>query len=83
MTMLRMKLTVKQIMEIYANLSLNFRIMEDHEYYDNAMKEFLKYDGTVSFFDSMFIHLMEELEICELVSFDSDFDKVDGIIRIH
>ncbi|MDR3291379.1 MAG: hypothetical protein LBT10_04430 [Methanobrevibacter sp.] len=30
----------------------------------------------------MYISLMKDLEITEIVSFDKDFDKVDRIIRI-
>lgn len=48
-----------------------------------AMETFLKYDGTLSFADSVSIEIMRNLEIDEIVSFDSDFDKVDGVIRIH
>ncbi len=57
----------------YVNKEMNF----------SAIETFLKYDGILSFADSVSIELMRNLEIDEIVSFDSDFDKVDGIIRIH
>lgn len=47
------------------------------------MEQFVKYDGSLSFFDSMYIYLMKKEKIKEIVSFDSDFDKVKGIRRIH
>ncbi|MGZ7136394.1 MAG: type II toxin-antitoxin system VapC family toxin [Methanobacterium sp.] len=65
-------------------------ILDDHEvrYTDkelnfNAIKIFLKYDGTLSFADSVCVEMMKNLGIESIVSFDSGFDKVDGIIRIH
>lgn len=65
-------------------------ILDNHEvrYVDkelsfNSMNTFLKYDGTLSFADSVSVEIMRDLQIERMVSFDSDFDKVDGIMRIH
>ncbi|MBM4241071.1 MAG: PIN domain-containing protein [Euryarchaeota archaeon] len=65
-------------------------ILDNHEvrYVDkelslSAMETFLKFDGTLSFADSVSVELMKNLGIERIVSFDSDFDKVDGIMRIH
>jgi len=65
-------------------------ILDNHEvrYVDkelsfNSMNTFLKYDGTLSFADSVSVEIMKDLQIERMVSFDSDFDKVDGIMRIH
>lgn len=65
-------------------------ILDNHEvrYADkelsfNAMETFLKYDGTLSFADSVSIEMMEDSRIESIVSFDSGFDKVDEVIRIH
>ena len=55
----------------------------DKELIFNAMETFLKYDGTLSFADSVSVEIMKDLGIERIVSFDSDFDKVDGIMRIH
>jgi predicted nucleic acid-binding protein len=44
---------------------------------------FLKYDGTLSLADASSIVIMNNMKISEIVSFDSDFDKVDNINRIH
>lgn len=81
-TLLRLKLNTNEIMEIYNGLNSNFNVINDTAYYDNAMREFLKYDGTISFFDSMYIYLMKKLEIHEIVSFDNDFDNKKNIVRI-
>jgi uncharacterized protein len=65
-------------------------IMDNHEvvYVDKdasfrAVETFLKYDGVLSFADSVSVELMKRFNVDSIVSFDSDFDKVDGIYRIH
>ncbi|MEG3224603.1 MAG: nucleic acid-binding protein [Methanobacteriales archaeon Met13] len=65
-------------------------ISDNHEvkYVDNelslrAMNTFLQYDGVLSFADAISLELMKAFKIDTIVSFDSDFDKVDGIVRIH
>ena len=50
---------------------------------DKAIETFLKYDGTLSFADSVSIEIMRQKGISEIASFDRDFDKVKGIIRIY
>jgi predicted nucleic acid-binding protein len=61
----------------------NHIIYNADEIYDEIMLDYLKYDGTLSFADSSAITIMKKLDIHEIYSFDSDFDKVDNIIRIH
>lgn len=51
--------------------------------YDEAIQTYLKYDGTLSLVDVVSLELMKMFNFQEIVSFDSDFDKVNGIIRIH
>ena len=83
MTVLKNKLKTKEIREIYRNFPNFFHILEDSTHYDEAMMEFVKYDSSISFFDAMYVALMKKEGIDEIVSFDSDFDKVDSIVRIH
>ena len=82
-TVLKNKLPTKDIREIYNNIPYIFEVIDDSELYDGAMNEFIKYDSNISFFDSMYVHIMKEKNISEIVSFDSDFDRVNGIIRLH
>lgn len=82
-TILKNKLNTKDIREIYRNLPNMFKIIEDMYFFDEAMGIFIKYDSEISFFDSMYIFLMKKENIIKLVSFDHDFDRVEGIIRIH
>lgn len=80
-TLMRLNLDTKEIREIYYNLPNYFEIIDDSQYYDEAMKIFVKYDGTIAFFDAMYIAIMKNQGIYEIISFDSDFDNKD-IIRI-
>ena len=74
----------KQGKLIYTILNDSFKIKQFNgkKLYDLAMSEFIKYDGTVGFSDCTSIVLMDLFNIVEIYSFDSDFDKVSGIIRI-
>jgi len=49
----------------------------------NSRDTYLKYDGTISLTDAVAITVMKENNIYEIVSFDSDFDNKDRIVRIH
>jgi predicted nucleic acid-binding protein len=47
------------------------------------MKVFIYYDAKLSFFDSMYIKIMELEWINEIASFDEHFDNKDYIVRVH
>lgn len=69
---------------IYDNIKDNCRIFsQELSLYDDAIYTYLQYDGTLSLTDSVTLEIMKIFNISEIISFDSDFDKVDGIIRIH
>ncbi len=51
--------------------------------YESAIDIFLKYDGSIGFSDCTTIQIMSEKNINHILSFDSDFDKVENVIRIH
>ena len=60
----------------------------DIEYADDrtlreAMVNHLRFDGRMSVSDCVTLVVMERRRIRELVSFDSDFDRVKGIRRRH
>jgi predicted nucleic acid-binding protein len=55
----------------------------DRDLLSESMDIFLRYDGTLSLADAASIAIMGNMMISEIVSFDSDFDKVDFINRIH
>jgi predicted nucleic acid-binding protein len=47
-----------------------------------GMEVFLRYDGKLSIPDSVSVVLMRRKGISRIASFDSDFDRVDGIRRV-
>ena len=55
----------------------------DRDLLVESMGIFLKYDGTLSLADAASIAIMDNMKISEIASFDSDFDKVGFITRIH
>lgn len=68
---------------LYNNIKDNYIIYNTNHLYDKAMVNHLKYDGTLSLVDVLIIEKMKELKANEIISFDTDFDKVSGIVRKH
>ncbi|MGL6299218.1 MAG: type II toxin-antitoxin system VapC family toxin [Methanobacteriaceae archaeon] len=69
---------------VYDYIKDNFTIhITDMSTLDAGMNTLLKYDGKLSLVDSTAVNIMNKLGIIEIVSFDSDYDKVKGIIRIQ
>ena len=58
-------------------------IFTDEKILKGSMTVFLRYDGTLSFSDSASVFIMMKKNIDRILSFDSDFDKVAGVVRIH
>ena len=58
-------------------------IVMDEKILKDSMSVFLRYDGTLSVSDAVSVFIMKKKNIERIVSFDSDFDKVEGIVRIH
>jgi predicted nucleic acid-binding protein len=50
---------------------------------EEAMSIFLKFDGKLSVADSVSVTIMRRSNIKKIISFDSDFDRVDGIKRLQ
>lgn len=57
-------------------------VFTDDRILKGGMAVFLRYDGTLSVSDAVLAHIMEKKKISRILSFDSDFDKVDGIVRL-
>jgi len=81
-TILKKKLSTKDIIKIY-NILQDFTTAEDTHLFDKAFEEFVKYDGSISFFDSVYIVIMQEFDIYKIASFDEDFENKKGIMRIY
>lgn len=69
--------------KIYNYIKDNYTIINYDTLLDESIIYFLKYDGTLSLADSTAINVMKNNNVYEIYSFDSDFDKVDGIVRVH
>lgn len=84
LTLLGKRFGGKIIKPVYNNMKDNYIIFDEtRKLYDNSVNTQLKYDGTISLADSVSVEIMKELKINKIVSFDSDFDKVDKINRIY
>jgi len=69
---------------VYNHLIKNYDVVDGNKIRLNeSMKIYLKYDGVLSLADSLSVQIMKEQNIIEIASFDEDFDKVNGIIRLH
>ena len=55
----------------------------DKDMLSESMGIVLKYDGALSLADATSVAIMDNMKIGEIISFDSDFDKVSFINRIH
>ena len=62
-------------------ISLNTTFKSD-TLLEESLRYYLMFDGTLSLADCTAIHAMNKNSIHEILSFDDDFDKVDGIIRV-
>ena len=58
-------------------------VFADEQILKRGMAVFLRYDGTLSVSDAVSVAVMDTKNINRIFSFDSDFDKVDGIVRLH
>lgn len=58
-------------------------VFVDRELLEKAIATYLKYDGTLSLADAVAVEIMRGRGIRKICSFDTDFDKVPGISRIH
>ena len=58
-------------------------VVTDEKILNGGMVVFLRYDGTLSVSDAVSVFIMEKKHIERILSFDADFDKVEGIVRIH
>jgi len=58
-------------------------VVTDEKILKGGMVVFLRYDGTLSVSDAVSVFIMEKKNINRILSFDADFDKVEGVVRIH
>ncbi len=79
------RLGVKAGREVFENLlydSTTTTVFGNKRLYERALLIFTKYGGSLSFADSVTVRLMYDEKVKEIASFDSDFDRVDNVVRI-
>jgi predicted nucleic acid-binding protein len=79
----KLKLDKNIIKEIYNELFSNYTVIEDHYFYDNALKDTVNSERRIPFFDHIYLVLMKELNIKEIASFNKHFNNTKGIKRLH
>lgn len=50
---------------------------------ERAIQIYVKYDGKLSLADSVSLRIMYDNKIKEILSFDADFDGMEGVSRVH
>jgi len=71
-------------MIFYKYIRENYKIIDATlKLCDKSLEKFVEYHGTLSPADVLALEVMENKKIDKIVSFDSDFDKVSDITRIH
>jgi hypothetical protein len=74
-------LPLNDINGAYYIITKEIAIIEDCHYHREGLKECLNSPiKGYSYWDGLYITIMRDLEIKEIVSFDTDFDKIDEII---
>ncbi|MBE6494285.1 MAG: type II toxin-antitoxin system VapC family toxin [Methanosphaera stadtmanae] len=69
------------IIDLLYNMdNIHYLTTED---YDNALNTCKYYDFSINFSDCTIIETMKHYNVTNIVSFDSDFDKANGIQRIY
>jgi uncharacterized protein len=79
------RLGSKAARDVFENLaydSATKTVFSSKRLYERALSVYTKYDGGLSFADSVSVRLMYDQKIKQIVSFDSDFDRVDDLTRI-
>ncbi len=80
------RLGTKASRQVFENLlydSATKTVFGNKRLYEGAVPLHIKYGGELSFPDCVTVRLMYDQKIEQIVSFDSDFDRVDRISRVY
>ena len=78
----KLKIDKERIEKTYKILKEDYTILEDSHMYDDALRKTIDFNKRLPFFDFVFMSIMEDLKIKEIVSFDRHFDINKNISRI-
>lgn len=79
----KLRISKETINNIYEELKNNYTIIEDSYIYDKTLVKIMSSKKRLTFFDLVFVTLMEDLGIEKIASFDKHFDNIEGIVRLH
>ncbi|MDR1819657.1 MAG: PIN domain-containing protein [Methanobrevibacter sp.] len=79
----KLKIDKHKIEETYTKLIEDYTIIEDHYFYNNALRKTIEWEKRLPFFDFLIMSIMEELGIKEIATFDKHFDLNKNIKRIY
>ncbi len=79
------RLGVRAGREVFENLlydSATKTVFGNKRLYERALPICAKYGGRLSFADSITVRVMYDEKVKEIISFDSDFDRVENVARV-
>lgn len=77
-------LALNDVNGIYYAITNQINIIDDHYYHSRGLKECLNISiKGYSYWDALYVTIMRDLGIKEIVTFDTDFDRINGIVRIE
>ena len=80
----KLKVKVELINYAYKFMQDNLLIADDYDYYGESVKIIKNFiPSRVPFFDCLYMAVMEDLEINEILSFDKHFDLNKKIKRVY
>ncbi|MCL2157539.1 MAG: PIN domain-containing protein [Methanobrevibacter sp.] len=79
---LKHKKTKDLIRKVNMGLLNDFVIIDDSDYFDEGLKKLQEFDERLSINECIYLAIMEDYGIEEIVSFDSVFDYCD-VRRLH
>jgi predicted nucleic acid-binding protein len=79
----KLKIDALRIEEIYNKLNKDYILIEDHYFYDDAINKTINCHKRLTFFDFVFMSVMEDLGINRIATFDEHFDLNKNIKRIY
>lgn len=80
------RLGSKLAKEVFENLLYNPSvkvIYTNKRLLERAIQIYIKYDGRLSLADSVSVRIMYDNKIKKIASFDTDFDGLENVTRIH
>ena len=72
-------------MEVFESLLYDSKtktVFGNKRLYERALPICAKYGGRLSFADAVTVRLMYDAKVKQIMSFDSDFDRVENVVRV-